>query len=108
MTAGQLTLSATGAFLSVLMMFYSVKVLHNFRKHGDITIALLFPHGRAETGLKILLASFLIYAAGMAAGAAGLFYHVHILDTVSKLSSGLGLLGIAYFIYSMADITAEG
>ncbi|MDY6769969.1 MAG: hypothetical protein SVU88_03280, partial [Candidatus Nanohaloarchaea archaeon] len=81
MTLEQVAFGAAGAVLALGKLYYTLGILRNLRAVDEATIAMTFPHGRAQVALKALLGAFLVFAAGMALGSIGLAHAMPVLDT---------------------------
>ena len=96
-----------GMVLAAALLFYTVRIQENFGRHTDINIALFFPRQKAQVALEVMIGAFTIIAIGMVVGSAGVLYADPLLDTASRILVGTGLLGLVWFVRTMADLTSE-
>lgn len=96
-----------GLVLSAIMIYYTARIIRNFQSAGEVSVALFFPHRKAEVALRVLNAGLLVFAASMAAGSLENLLDMPILETVSKLGVGATLLSLIFFLYTIEEITGE-
>lgn len=98
---------AAGMVIATLLLFYTIRIRGNFARHSEVSIALFFPRHQAQVALEAMIGAFTIIAIGMVVGSAGVLYADPVLDTLSRLLVGTGLLGLIWFVRTMADLTRE-
>lgn len=103
---GQILQGIAIAGIGLLLLQSTWEVLWNLERHGEVSLALKFPSGRVDRGLKVLVLGFILYSAGMAAGSVLLSTEMDgTLYWGARLLVLAGMLSFLYFLRAMVHVT---
>ena len=98
---------AYGAAMFFVMVYYTVRILENFRKHPELSMANFFNLKRTATVFKTLSIVTAVLSIGYTFDMLGVFFGIFPMDYISVFVNFMMFIVMVYFFRSIFIITCK-